>query len=125
MHQRRSIRTILTRSLYPPLFLPLVVWAVATPHAAQQTPAATPAPQAAAAPAPPPPIVSPEVSAEHRVTFRFRAPNAKDVFLAREGAQRVAMTKDESGVWSVTTDALEPDMYGYSFVADGVSLIDP
>jgi len=125
MHQRRSIRTILTRSLYPPLFLPLVVWAVATPHAAPQTPAATPAPQAAAAPAPPPPIVSPEVSADRRVTFRFRAPNAKEVFLSREGAQRVAMTRDDSGVWSVTTDALEPDMYGYSFVADGVSLVDP
>ena len=28
-------------------------------------------------------------------------------------------------MWSVTTDPLEPDLYGYSFVADGVSLIDP
>ncbi len=78
-----------------------------------------------AAAQPPPPVQSPEVLADHRVTFRLRAPNTKEVFLAREGAPRVAMTKDEQGVWSVTTEALEPDLYGYSFVADGVSLIDP
>jgi len=35
------------------------------------------------------------------------------------------MQKDDAGVWSVTTDPLEPDYYGYSFVTDGVGLIDP
>ena len=35
------------------------------------------------------------------------------------------MQKDDSGVWSVTTEPLEPDYYGYSFLADGVGLIDP
>jgi enterochelin esterase family protein len=74
---------------------------------------------------PPPPIQSPEVQADQRVTFRFRDPNAKEVFLSREGAQRVPMQKDEQGVWSVTTDPLQPDLYGYSFIADGVGLIDP
>jgi enterochelin esterase-like enzyme len=74
---------------------------------------------------PPRPIVSPEVNAGNTVTFRFRAPNAQQVFLAREGADRLAMQKDENGVWSVTTESLEPDLYGYSFVADGVALIDP
>ena len=78
-----------------------------------------------AAQAPPPPIQSPEVHADRRVTFRFRAPNAREVFLSREGAERLAMQKDEQGVWSVTTDPLEPDLYGYAFVADGVGLIDP
>lgn len=73
----------------------------------------------------PPPVNSPEVHPDKRVTFRFRAPSAKEVFLSREGTQRVAMQKDDAGVWSVTTEALEPDYYGYSFVADGVSLIDP
>jgi enterochelin esterase family protein len=57
--------------------------------------------------------------------FRFRAPNAKEVLFAREGAGPVPMQKDAQGVWSVTTDALEPDFYGYSFEADGVRLIDP
>ena len=73
----------------------------------------------------PQPLQSPEVHSDHRVTFRFRAPNAKQVVLAREGAQRVPMQKDEQGVWTVTTGPLEPDLYGYSLVADGVSLIDP
>jgi enterochelin esterase-like enzyme len=73
----------------------------------------------------PAPLISPEVHSDHSVTFRFHDPNAMEVFLAREGAERVPMQKDEGGVWSVTTDPLEPDLYGYSFVADGVGLIDP
>jgi enterochelin esterase family protein len=81
-----------------------------------------------AAPDPPPvasALRSPEVLADNRVTFRFRAPNTKVVLLAREGAPPQPMQKDEQGVWSLTTDALEPDLYGYSFEADGVRLIDP
>jgi enterochelin esterase-like enzyme len=71
------------------------------------------------------PVRSPEVSPDRRVTFRLRAPNAKEVFLSREGAQRVPMQRDEQGVWSVTTEPLEPDLYGYAFAVDGVGLIDP
>ena len=74
---------------------------------------------------PPAPLISPEVHSDNRVTFRFRAPNAKEVLLAREGTEPVPMQKDEQGVWSVTTAPLEPDFYGYSFEADGVRLIDP
>lgn len=72
-----------------------------------------------------PPLISPEVQADKRVTFRFRAPNAKGVSVAREGAHALPMQKDDQGVWSVTTDPLEPDFYGYTFTADGVSLLDP
>jgi enterochelin esterase family protein len=74
---------------------------------------------------PPAPIISPEVHADKSVTFRFRDPNAKEVVLAREGAERLAMQKDDQGVWTVTTAPLEPDFYGYSFVADHVGLVDP
>jgi len=84
-----------------------------------------PTPRQAAPPQPPPPLISPEVLPDHRVTFRLRAPNAKEVLLAREGTEPVPMQKDEQGVWSLTTDPLEPDLYGYSLVADGVRLIDP
>jgi enterochelin esterase-like enzyme len=87
--------------------------------AAQDKPAQT------AAPRPPAALVSPQVHADGSVTFRFRAPNAKEVQLHREGADPVAMRKDEQGVWSVTIAPLSPDYYGYSFVADGVRLIDP
>ena len=82
---------------------------------------ASPAPT----PTPPPPVVSPEVLPDKRVTFRFRAPNAKEVTVDRESAPRLAMDKDAQGVWSVTTDPLDPDIYGYGFVADGVRLLDP
>ena len=79
----------------------------------------------AGAQTPPPPLRSPEVHADRRVTFRLRAPGAKEVSVAREGAERAAMQRDEQGVWSVTTDALAPDLYGYSFVVDGVTVLDP
>jgi len=35
------------------------------------------------------------------------------------------MQKDDKGVWSVTTDPLAPDYYGYTIIADGVSMFDP
>lgn len=68
---------------------------------------------------------SPEVGGDRSVTFRFRAPNAKEVFVGREGAPRLAMEKNAQGVWTVTTEPLEPDFYGYSFIADGIGYIDP
>ncbi len=73
----------------------------------------------------PAPLISPEVLPDQRVTFRLRAPNAQKVELRREGVPPVPMQKDESGVWSVTVGPLEPDFYGYAFVADGVALLDP
>ena len=73
----------------------------------------------------PAPLVSPDVHTDGSVTFRFRAPNALEVNLDREGTEPVPMRKDEQGVWTVTTAPLSPDYYGYSFVADGVRLIDP
>jgi hypothetical protein len=42
--------------------------------------------------------VSPEVHSDRSVTFRFRDPNAKEVLLALEGAKRVPMEKDETGI---------------------------
>ncbi len=81
----------------------------------------------AAAPAPQPPrwLVTPEVHPDNSVTFRFLAPNAKEVKLAREGTEPVAMQKDDAGVWSVTTAQLAPDYYGYSITVDGVRSLDP
>lgn len=73
-----------------------------------------------------PPVQSPDVHADRRVTFRFRSPNAQQVSVHLEGAkQPLAMRKSEQGVWSVTTDPLDPNLYGYSFEADGVELLDP
>ena len=65
------------------------------------------------------------MQSDGRVTFRFRAPNAKEVKLNLTGAKAGPMVKDDQGVWSVTTDPLPPDYYEYAFVADGVALLDP
>jgi enterochelin esterase family protein len=71
-------------------------------------------------------VQSPEISADGRVTFRFRDPGAKQVSLVFDGAQQpLPMHSDDQGVWSVTTGPLEPDFYSYFFVADGVPLVDP
>ncbi len=34
------------------------------------------------------------------------------------------MSRDANGVWSITTTPLEPDYYGYFFVADGIPQLD-
>ena len=66
-----------------------------------------------------------DVHPDRTVTFRYRAPGAKEVLLGLEGAKPVAMAKDESGTWSYTSQSLEPDYYGYFFIADGVFSMDP
>lgn len=74
----------------------------------------------------PPRIVSPEVASDGHVTFRFLAPNAQKVEVAIEGQTTpVPMQKDAQGVWSATVGPYQPDIYGYSIIADGVPLIDP
>ena len=82
-------------------------------------------PVAVSPPMPPPALITPEVHSDNSVTFRFRAPNAQDVKLAREGTQPIAMQKDDSGVWTVNTTPLPPDYYGYSIIVDGQRSIDP
>jgi enterochelin esterase family protein len=71
-----------------------------------------------------PAVKSPEVSADGKVTFRLRAPNAKEVAVTGMG-DRLAMTKDEQGIWSATTGVLPPDLYTYAFSVDGMTVNDP
>ena len=66
----------------------------------------------------------PEVAADKRVTFRLRAPNAKEVAVSFGGNTR-PMQRDDQGLWSVTTEPLQPNIYTYSLVVDGTSLNDP
>jgi len=92
-----------------------------------QTPSAQkPQPQVTAPQTPPGPVTSPEVLADHRVTFRLRAPNAKEVSVQIDGAsQPLGLLKNEEGVWAGTTAPLAPDYYGYTFFVDGVAMFDP
>ena len=71
-------------------------------------------------------IISPEVHADRTVTFRLSAPNAKEVNVGGDFlSDSLPMAKDANGVWSVTTKPLSPDIYGYNFNMDGLSLPDP
>jgi enterochelin esterase-like enzyme len=69
-------------------------------------------------------VKSPEIGADGRVTFRLRAPNAKEVLVAI-GGNRLPMQKDEQGLWTATSDVLAPNYYTYSLVIDGTTLNDP
>lgn len=72
-------------------------------------------------------VVSPQVLADKKVTFRYLAPTAKEVKLAGGlfGASNAPMVKDSIGIWSVTVGPVRPDIYSYNFVVDGVSVMDP
>ncbi len=75
---------------------------------------------------PSPPPLSPEVLADGRVTFRIHAPAAREVLVWGEWeGPEVPLTRDEGGVWFATVGPLVPDLYGYGFRVDGLSLLDP
>jgi len=66
------------------------------------------------------------VAPDRRVTFRLRAPNAKEVNVSGEwGGGPTAMTRDENGAWSVTVGPLDANIYGYSFNLDGFQMLAP
>ena len=73
-------------------------------------------------------VVSPEVTAEG-ITFRLAADYATVVTLTgnwmTQGQGPIAMTKGPGGVWEVTIPLLEPEIYTYNFVVDGVAVNDP
>lgn len=74
-----------------------------------------------------PRVVSPEILPDKRVTFRLLAPKADAVVLNGnwDNGTNIAMTKDEQGIWSVTVGPLGEQLWGYSFSADGVKVMDP
>src|SRR5260370_39739091 len=60
------------------------------------------------------PLVSPEVRADRRVTFRLKAPSATNVQVHCECGQESPMENHGQGVWSPTTSQPEPAMYSDS-----------
>jgi enterochelin esterase-like enzyme len=74
----------------------------------------------------PPAISSPDVNADHSITFRYYSRTATRVVLKGEFLNSpLAMSKDTSGVWSITVPPVKPDIYPYSFMVDTVELADP
>ena len=87
-----------------------------------------------------PQVASPNVHADNTVTFNLIAPEAQKVqitgdFLPTKKVEFGGNTydmpgvadlvKDEKGVWSLTTEALKPELYTYNMIVDGVKIIDP
>src|SRR5216683_5558262 len=70
-------------------------------------------------------LASPEVAADHKVTFRIYAPKASEVTVGGDFGAVAKLTKDDKGVWSATVGPLTPDFYSYSFTVDGVRTLDP
>src|SRR6476620_10171370 len=59
-------------------------------------------------------VRSPEVSDDHKITFRLQAPNAKSVFVTGDfTGKTIEMARDADGVWSFTTAPLKPSSYQY------------
>ena len=87
-----------------------------------------------------PQVASPDVHADNTVTFNLIAPEAQKVQITGDflppkkvefGGNTYDMpgvadlVKDEKGVWSLTTEALKPELYTYNMIVDGVKIIDP
>ena len=67
-----------------------------------------------------------EVNADGSITFRYPDGSAKQVVVATDASLKpLEMKRDESGMWSVTTPPLAPEVYGYTFLVDGVQHLDP
>lgn len=74
-------------------------------------------------------ILSPEVHADQRVTFRLAAPKSAEVKLWGEWIPKYnttePMRKGADGVWTVTVGPLAPNLYEYIFVVDDVEVRGP
>jgi enterochelin esterase family protein len=80
-------------------------------------------------------VISPVIHADHRVTFRLNAPEARDVRLTghvigpnahwRSKDRSLPMTKGADGFWTFTTGPLAPDIYDYGYTVDSVAASDP
>lgn len=87
------------------------------------------------------PIVSPEISNDNTVTFRLKAPKAVRVQVTGDflPAQKIKTPNGEfdipgiadlqegkDGIWEFTTSKpLQPELYSYSFIVDGLRMMDP
>lgn len=84
-------------------------------------------------------IVSPKLSPTGEATFSLYAPCAREVLLVGNvtrhetaidsagNMQKVPFVKmaGNNGLWTATLSSLEPDLYTYKFVVDGVETNDP
>lgn len=102
------------------------VVAALTATATGQAPAGAPQPGRGGPGGPSAAPSSVHVAPDSRVTFRLNAPNAREVSLEGNwpGGRGLKMTKDSSGVWTLTTEPLTPERWVYRYIVDGLPTID-
>ena len=64
----------------------------------------------------------PRVNPEGRARFRVNAPNAESVVVS---LRKTALTRGEDGVWTGTTEPLDPGFHYYQIIVDGLAVADP
>jgi enterochelin esterase family protein len=76
-----------------------------------------------------PAVVSPDVAADRKVTFRLHAPKAEAVAVFTTdlpgGFRPRPLKKGERGVWELTVGPVDAGTYRYLFNVDGVLTADP
>ncbi len=72
-------------------------------------------------------IAKTQVNPDHTITFRYTNAGATKVEVSSDmlHGKTLPMVRGEDGVWTATTSPEPPEIYGYNFVVDGVSLLDP
>jgi len=73
-------------------------------------------------------VKSPELKADS-ITFRLVAPKARKVGVSASwlgyDANKLQLTQQANGIWEVTIPQPAPELYTYTFVVDGISMLDP
>lgn len=76
-----------------------------------------------------PVVISPEIMPDNSVTFRLYAPEATKVSLSGDWMENRMegedMVKSDDDIWTITEGPLPEEMYGYTFVVNGIQAIDP
>ena len=76
-----------------------------------------------------PHVKSPVINQDGTVTFNFYDPTAQTVSVTGDfdeiSSKTLDMTKQDNGVWTVTTMPLNPELYSYSLTVDGQRIVDP
>lgn len=72
-----------------------------------------------------PAATSPQINEDNSVTFRLHAPKAVRVQVSGDFAYPAADLTENNGVWEYTTEPLASELYSYSFIVDGLRILDP
>jgi len=70
-------------------------------------------------------LVSPQLDAPGRVTFRIYAPRAQQVAVRGEFGRTLPAIRRDGGIWEASADSVKPGAYRYVFVVDSVTTVDP